>query len=56
MDISSAAYDSISPTNLDNFTKPLRLQGDDTVMGIVDVSNASLRITTGRGASRSCRA
>jgi blue copper oxidase len=46
MDISSAAYDSISPTNLDNFTNPLRLPGDDGIMGIVDASDAPLRITT----------
>jgi blue copper oxidase len=35
MDISSAAYDSLSPTDLDNFTNPLRLPGDDGVMGIL---------------------
>ena len=46
MDISSAAYDSISSTNLDNFTNPLRLPGDDGIMGIVDASDAPLRIST----------
>ena len=48
MDVSSAAYDPISPTNLDNFTNPLRLPGDDGIMGIVNASDAPLRITTGR--------
>jgi blue copper oxidase len=48
MDISSAAYDSLSPTNLDNFTNPLRLPGDDGLMGIVDAPDAPLRITAGR--------
>jgi suppressor of ftsI/bilirubin oxidase len=48
MDISSAAYDSISPANLDNFTNPLSLPGDDGLMGIVDASDAPLRITAGR--------
>jgi blue copper oxidase len=46
MDISSAAYDSISPANLDNFTNSLRLPGDDGIMGIVDASDAPLRIST----------
>ena len=44
MNVSTAAYDSISPTNLDNFTNPLRLLGDDGIMGIVDASDAPLRI------------
>ena len=48
MDISSAAYEPLSPTNLDNLTNPLRLPGDDGVMGILDASNTPLRITTGR--------
>ena len=48
MDVSSAAYDSLSPTNLDNFDNPLRLPGDDGIMGIVNASDAPLRITTGR--------
>ena len=47
MNISSAAYDSLNPTNLDNFTNPLRVPGGDGVMGIVDASDAPLRITTG---------
>src|SRR5687767_12693183 len=47
MNMSSAAYDLLSPTNLDNFTNPLLLPGDDGLMGIVDASDAPLRITTG---------
>ncbi len=47
MDISSAAYDSLSPTNLDNFTNPLRLPGEGGVMGILDASDTPLPITTG---------
>ncbi len=48
MEISSTVYDSLSPTNLDNFTNPLRLPGGDGLMGVVDASYAPLRITTGR--------
>ena len=48
MGISSAAYDSLSPTDLDNFTNPLRLPGDDGVMGILDASDTPLRVTTCR--------
>jgi blue copper oxidase len=47
MGTSSAAYEPISPTNLDNFTNPLRLPGGDGVMGILDASDTPLRITTG---------
>ena len=47
MDISSAAYESLSPTKLDNFTNPLRLPSDEGLMGIVDASDAPVRITTG---------
>jgi blue copper oxidase len=47
MGISTAAYDSLSPTDLDNFTNPLRLPGGDGVMGILDASDTPLRITTG---------
>jgi hypothetical protein len=36
MGISSAAYGSLSPTDLDNFTNPLRLPGEDGLMGILD--------------------
>ena len=48
MDISSAAYDSLSSTNLDNFTNPLRLPGEGGVMGILDASDTPLRVTTCR--------
>jgi blue copper oxidase len=48
MGISSAAYDSLSPTDLDNFTNPLRLPGGDGVMGILDASDTPLRVTTCR--------
>src|SRR5918997_5153416 len=48
MDTPSAAYDSLSPTNLGNFTNPLRVPGDHGVMGIVDASDAPLRITTSK--------
>ncbi len=45
MDVSSAAYDSLSPTNLDNFDNPLRLPGDDGVMGVLDLSDSLVRIS-----------
>jgi blue copper oxidase len=48
MGISSVAYESLSPTDLDNFTNPLRLPADDGVMGILDASDAQLHITTRR--------
>ena len=47
---STVANESLSPTDLDNFTNPLRLPGDelDGVMGILDASDAQLHITTRR--------
>jgi blue copper oxidase len=45
MEMSSAAYASLDPTNLDNFTNPLRLPGDDGLMGVLDASNASVGFT-----------
>jgi blue copper oxidase len=48
MGISSAAYGSLSPTDLDNFTNPLRLPGEDGLMGILDASDTPLRIMTCR--------
>ena len=48
MGISTVAYESLSPTDLDNFTNPLRLPGDDGVMGILDASDTPLRIMTSR--------
>jgi blue copper oxidase len=48
MGISSAAYGSLSPTDLDNFTNLLRLPGEDGLMGILDASDTPLRIMTCR--------
>jgi blue copper oxidase len=45
MEMSSAAYVSLDPTNLDNFKNPLHLPGDDGLMGVLDASNASVGFT-----------
>src|SRR5215211_6979163 len=45
MEISSAAYAPLSPTKLENFKNPLRLPGDDGVMGVLDASDTLVRIT-----------
>src|SRR5215212_6134433 len=45
MEMSPAAYASLDPTNLDNFKNPLHLPGDDGLMGVLDVSNASAGFT-----------
>ena len=45
MEISSAAYATLNPTELDNFKNPLRLPGEGGVMGILDASDAPVRIT-----------
>src|SRR5215211_6457050 len=45
MEMSSATYAPLSPTELDNFKNPLRLPGDDGVMGLLDTSDAPVRIT-----------
>jgi FtsP/CotA-like multicopper oxidase with cupredoxin domain len=45
MEMSSAAYASLSPTDLNNFRNALRLPGEDGVMGVLDASDAPLRIT-----------
>ena len=45
MEISSAAYATLNPTELDNFKNPLRLPGDDGVMGVLDTADAPVRIT-----------
>jgi blue copper oxidase len=45
MEMSSAAYASLNPTNLDNFKNPLHLPGDDGLMGVLDASNAPVRLT-----------
>src|SRR5918998_2667478 len=45
MELSSEAYASLDPTNLDNFKNPLRLPGDDGLMGVLDASNAPVHFT-----------
>jgi hypothetical protein len=45
MEMSTAAYASLSPTNLDNFKNPLRLPGEGGVMGMLNISDATVRIT-----------
>lgn len=45
METSSAAYAPLSPTNLDNFKTPLRLPGDDGVMGVLETADAPVRFT-----------
>jgi FtsP/CotA-like multicopper oxidase with cupredoxin domain len=45
MEMSSATYASLNPTNLDNFKNPLHLPGDDGIMGVLDASNAPVRFT-----------
>jgi blue copper oxidase len=45
MEMSSAAYASLDPTNLDNFNNPLHLPGDDGLMGVLDASETPMRIT-----------
>ena len=45
MEISSAAYAPLSPTELDNFKNPLRLPGDDGIMGMLDASDIPARIS-----------
>jgi FtsP/CotA-like multicopper oxidase with cupredoxin domain len=38
VDSSSAYYDSLDPTNLDNFRNKLRLPGRDGLLGVLDAS------------------
>jgi FtsP/CotA-like multicopper oxidase with cupredoxin domain len=45
VEISSPAYATLNPTELDNFKNPLRLPGDEGVMGVLDASEAPLRFT-----------
>jgi blue copper oxidase len=45
MEISSAAYATLDPTELDNFKNPLRLPGEDGVMGVLDTADAPVRFT-----------
>jgi blue copper oxidase len=45
MEISSAAYATLNPTELQNFKNPLRLPGEDGVMGVLDTADAPVRMT-----------
>jgi blue copper oxidase len=45
METSPAAYAALSPTNLENFKNPLRVPGQDGVMGMLDASDAPVHIT-----------
>jgi hypothetical protein len=45
MEMSSATYASIDPTNLDNFNNPLHLAGEEGLMGVLDSSDAPVRFT-----------
>jgi blue copper oxidase len=45
MEMSSAAYVSLEPTNLDNFKNPLHLPGEEGLMGVLDASDAPVRFT-----------
>jgi hypothetical protein len=45
MEMSSEAYASLDPTNPDNFENPLHLPREDGLMGVLDASNASVRLT-----------
>ena len=48
MEMSSATYASINPTNLDNFNNPLHLAGEEGVMGVMESSDAPVRFTARR--------
>ncbi len=48
MEISSAAYASLSPTDLNNFRDALRLPAEDGVMGVLDASDIPVRFTAQR--------
>jgi blue copper oxidase len=45
VETSSEAYATLNPTELDNFKNPLRLPGEDGVIGILDASDAPVHIT-----------
>jgi blue copper oxidase len=45
VEISSAAYATLSPSDLDNFKNPLRLPGEGGVLGMLDASDVPTRIT-----------
>jgi blue copper oxidase len=44
VEISSAAYATLNPTELGNFKNPLRLPGEDGVMDVLDASDVPARI------------
>jgi hypothetical protein len=48
VEISSAAYATLNPTELDNFKNPLRLPGEDGVIGVLDASDVPARITANK--------
>jgi blue copper oxidase len=45
VEISSEAYATLNPTELDNFKNPLRLPGKSGAMGVLDASDLPTRIT-----------
>jgi blue copper oxidase len=45
MEISSEAYATLNPTELDNFKNALRLPGEDGIMGELDASDLPVRLT-----------
>ena len=45
MEISSAAYATLNPTELNNFKNPLRLPGEEGILGMLDASDVPTRIT-----------
>jgi blue copper oxidase len=45
MEMSSEAYATLNPTELDNFKNPLRLPGESGVMGVLDASDNPVHIT-----------
>ena len=48
MEISSAAYASLNPTNLDNFQNPLHLPGEGRIMGVLGASDIPVRFSAQR--------
>ena len=48
MEMSSATYASIDPTNLDIFNNPLHVAGEEGLMGVLDSSDAPVRFNARR--------
>ena len=44
MEMSAATYGSLDPTNLGNFSNPLRLPGEDGLLGFLDASEAPVSL------------